>query len=169
MGTRKKITDARARAFTAPPGREAVLWDVDVPGLGLRARPSGRKTWFVHRRVGNEVVKRTLSAADAMSTEEARRAARALIEEVEGGDDAVVSVPTMQTFGPAFLADCAERWKPSTRAGHAHNMLRFILPAFGMGGTRARDDAPSARLAAARAWEGPVGPRGQAGVIRTVD
>ena len=33
---------------------------------------------------------------------------------------------------------------------------------------RARGDAPSARLAAARAWEGPVGPRGQAGVILTV-
>ena len=32
-----------------------------------------------------------------------------------------------------------------------------------MGGPRARDDAPSARLASARAWEGPVGPRGQAG------
>ena len=33
---------------------------------------------------------------------------------------------------------------------------------------RARGDAPSVRLAAARAWEGPVGPRGQAGVILTV-
>ena len=51
MGKRKAITDAQARAFTATAGREAVLWDVDVPGLGLRARPSGRKTWFVHRRV----------------------------------------------------------------------------------------------------------------------
>ena len=37
------------------------------------------------------------------------------------------------------------------------------LSAYSMGGTRARGDAPSARLAAARAWEGPVGPRGQAG------
>ena len=31
-----------------------------------------------------------------------------------------------------------------------------------MGGPRARDDAPTARLRAARAWVGPVGPRGQA-------
>ena len=37
-----------------------------------------------------------------------------------------------------------------------------------MGGPRARGDAPSARLAAARAWEGPVGPRVKRGVIRTV-
>ena len=71
MGKRTAITDARARAFTAPPGREAVLWDGVVTGLGLRARASGRKTWFVHRRIGNEVVKRTLAAADTMPVEDA--------------------------------------------------------------------------------------------------
>ena len=131
MGKRKAITDARARAFKAPPGREAVLWDGVVSGFGVRALPSGRKTWFVHRRVGNGLVKRTLSATDAMSVEDARRAARVLIEESKGGGGAAVSVPTMQTFGPAFLADCAGRWKPTTRAAHAHNMQRFILPAFG--------------------------------------
>ena len=131
MGKRKAITDARARAFRAPPGREAVLWDGVVSGLGLRALPSGRKTWFVHRRVGNGLVKRTLSATDAMAVEDARCAARAVIAEAERGGGAVVSVPMMQTFGPAFLADCAERWKPSTRAAHTDNMQRFILPAFG--------------------------------------
>ena len=141
MGTRKAITDARARAFKAPPGREAVLWDGVVSGLGLRALPSGRKTWFVHRRVGNGVVKRTLSAADAMSVEDARRVARALIEEAESGDSAPASVPTMHTFGTAFLADCAGRWKPATRAAHAHNMQRYILPAFG----NRRVDAITAR------------------------
>jgi hypothetical protein len=31
-----------------------------------------------------------------------------------------------------------------------------------MGGPRVRHDAPSIRLASGRAWEGPVGPRGQA-------
>ena len=141
MGKRTRITDARARAFTAPPGREAVLWDGDVPGLGLRVRASGRKTWIVHRRVGNTVLKRTLSASDMMPVEDARRATRVLIEEADGGNGAPVSVPTMRTFGPAFLADCAGRWKPATRAEHADNMQRFILPAFG----NRRVDAITAR------------------------
>ena len=141
MGKRTAITDARARAFTARPGREAVLWDGVVSGLGLRARASGRKTWIVHRRIGNAVVKRTLAAADTMPVEDARRAARMLIAEAEAGDGAPVSVPTMETFGPAFLADCAERWKPTTRAAHADNMQRFILPALG----NQRVDAITAR------------------------
>ena len=91
--------------------------------------------------VGNGLVKRTLSAADAMSVEDARRAARVLITEADSGGGAAMSVPTMQTFGPAFLADCAERWKPKTRAAHADNMQRFILPAFG----NRRVDAITAR------------------------
>ena len=141
MGKRKAITDARARAFTAPPGREAVLWDGVVSGLGVRALPSGRKTWFVHRRVGDGFVKRTLSTTNAMSVEDARRTARALIEEAEGGDKVPATVPMMRTFGPAFLANCAGRWKPKTRVGHAHNMERCILPEFG----NRRVDAITAR------------------------
>ena len=57
MGKRTRVTDARARTFKAPPGHEAMLWDGVVPGLGLRALPTGRKTLIVHRRVGNAVVK----------------------------------------------------------------------------------------------------------------
>lgn len=71
-----------------------------------------------------------------------------LIAEAEGGEGAPALVPTMRTFGPAFLADCAERWKPKTRVGHAHNMHRFILPAFG----NRRVDAITARDV--RSWFG---------------
>ena len=126
-----KITNARACAFAPPPGREAVLWDCAVPGLGLRTRPSGHKTWIMHRRLGRGVVKRTLAAADAMTVEDARRAARAVLDEAGTGDTVAPVAPTMRTFGPVFLADCAGRWKPATRAAHADNMRRAILPAFG--------------------------------------
>ena len=44
MANRTKITMAEARAFAPSGGREAVLWDSAAPGLGLRARPNGRKT-----------------------------------------------------------------------------------------------------------------------------
>ena len=75
--TRRILGVIRAGAASMPrrsPGREAVLWDGDVPGLGLRARASGRRTWIVRRRVGNAFVKRTPSSADAMSVENAMAA-----------------------------------------------------------------------------------------------
>ncbi len=127
---RTKITEARARAFAAADGREAVLWDSAAPGLGLRVRANGRKTWIVHRRAGGSVVRRTLGALDELTVEDARHAARALLADAETGG-APATVPTVRTFAPAFLADCAERWKPATRRAHADGMNRFILPVFG--------------------------------------
>ena len=113
MANTTKITAARARAFTPPDGREAVLWDSAAPGLGLRARPSGHKTWIVHRRCAGSVVKRTLGPLDALTV------------------DASAMSPTVRTFARTFLADCAERWKPATRKSYAFNVRRWILPAFG--------------------------------------
>ena len=66
MTSRTKITMAGARAFAAAGGREAVLWDSAAPGLGLRARPNGRKTWIVHRHCNGSVVRRTLGALAAL-------------------------------------------------------------------------------------------------------
>ena len=75
MTTRTKITMAHARAFAPASGREAVLWDSAAPGLGLRVRPNGRKTWIVHRRCNGSVIKRTLGGIDALTVGDARHAA----------------------------------------------------------------------------------------------
>ena len=107
MANGTKITMASARPFTTADGREAVLWDSVAPELGLRARPNGRTTWIGRRRRNGSVVRRTLGPLDALTVEDARVAARAL------------------------LADCAERWKPATRKTYAFNMRRWIEPAFG--------------------------------------
>ena len=130
MTNRTKITMAGARAFAAADGREAVLWDSAAPGLGLRARTNGRKTWIVHRRCNGSVVRRTLGALDALTVEDARHAARAMFGDAEA-NGAPVTVPTVRNFAPVFLADCAERWKPATRSAHADGMNRHILPALG--------------------------------------
>ena len=98
--------------------------------LGLRARPNGRKTWIVHRRCNGSVVRRTLGALDALTVEDARHAARALFVDAET-QGTPAAVPTVRTFAPAFLADCAERWKPETRRAHADGVRLHILPAFG--------------------------------------
>ena len=121
---------AAARAFAPADGREAVLWDSATPGLGLRVRPNGRKTWIVHRRCNGAVIKRTLGTFDSLTVEDARHAAQALLAGTRA-ERAPATVPMMRTFAPVFLADCAERWKPATRRAHADGMHRHILPAFG--------------------------------------
>ncbi len=106
MTNRTKIIEARARAFGPASGRGAVLWDNAAPGLGLRVRPNGRKTWIVHRRCNGSVVKRTLGTLDALTVEDARHAARVLLADAEA-NSTPAAVPLMRKFASAFLADCA--------------------------------------------------------------
>ena len=130
MANGTNITLAGARAFAATDGREAVLWDSISTGLGLCARPSGRKMWIVHLRSNGWVVKRTLSAVDALTDEDARHVARSDFADVETGS-ATAASPTVRTLTPAFLPDCAERWKPATQSAQADGMSRSTQPAFG--------------------------------------
>ena len=44
---------------------------------------------------------------------------------------AAAAVPTVRSFAPAFLADCAAHWKPETRRAHADGIRLHILPALG--------------------------------------
>lgn len=104
MGTRTRITDARARRLAPPPGREAVLWDSEVAGVGLRARPSGRKTWIVHRRSAGSVLRRSLGSPEAATAGDARCIARALIAAAPGAT--ATTAPLLRAFGRAFLDDC---------------------------------------------------------------
>ena len=76
-----------------------MLWDSAAPGLGLRARPNGRKTWIVHRRCNGSVVKRTL---DALTVEDARHAARVLLTDAEDSR-APAAVPTVRTVSVSFV------------------------------------------------------------------
>ena len=162
MATKVRLTDARARALAPPPGREATLWDATVPGFGLRVRPGGSRTWIVRRRQGGGMLRRTLGPVGVLSADAARGAARTLIAAASSGNVSPAPVPTVQAFGPVFLADCAARWKPATRVGHANNLRSHILPAFG----RRRVDAITAREV--RAWFDALSLRGAGTANRTL-
>ncbi len=54
---------------------------------------------------------------------------------------APATLPTVRTFAPALLADCAERWKPATQRANADGVRLHILPIFG----NRRVDAVTAR------------------------
>ena len=111
--------------------------DKDHRGTGARLRGAARARGGAlgRRRTG------TGTASTSERTEDLDRASagrargrqanpvvggRDVGRERHGGDDATVAVPTMRIFGPAFLADCAGRPKPTTKATHAHNMQRSI-------------------------------------------
>lgn len=55
---RVKFTIGRVREFECPSGKaEAKLWDSDVKSLILRARPSGRKSYFFQGRLNSKMIR----------------------------------------------------------------------------------------------------------------
>jgi Arm DNA-binding domain len=83
-----KLTSREVAVLTLPPGKSDVLYfDDDVPGLALRVRSGGKRSWVFQYRVGTKQRRLSLGAASALSLAEVRRRAALLHAETKLGRD----------------------------------------------------------------------------------
>jgi integrase len=74
-----KLTDGKA---------EAIIFDDDLPGFGVRLRAGGKKTWIVQYRVGRQQRRLSLGAVSkAMNAKMAREAADRELAKIKLGGD----------------------------------------------------------------------------------
>lgn len=89
----EKLTDRRVKTVRVPPGGARLeLWDLNMPGLGLRVAPDGPqgeggKTWFVRYRFGGQQRRHKLGTYPALLLSDAHKAARDLFKAVAAGED----------------------------------------------------------------------------------
>ena len=132
MARRQRLTDAGI-ARLRPEAREYTVWDTRVPGLGVRVRPCGSRTYVRQRPTSAGVKRASLGATALRGVEEARRACR---ESDTSTDEARPTdrsdTPLFRHFvaGPWETACCA-RWKPSSRSRARSALNHQLLPAFG--------------------------------------
>lgn len=91
---RSKLSDALAsRAVAAQDRRDRILWDIEVPGFGLRIRPSGCTWILAYRPAGAgrsaHSIKLKIGKPPALTAAAARKAARATLARVAAGIDPV--------------------------------------------------------------------------------
>ena len=130
---RLRLTDA-AIARLRPRAREYTVWDTRVPGLGVRVRPSGGRSYVVLEETDGRSKRVSLGPVSLKKIDEVRREghARRASPEPEKGSRPTRAVPSLQEFVEgAWKQACFDRYKPSTRKGVRSVLAGRILPAFG--------------------------------------
>ena len=132
-------TISRRTVEALPVGeREAVFWDRELSGFGVRVYPSGSKVYLVQTRAGGKSRRVTIGRHGLLTPEQARRKAAVLIAGIKAGEEpsrnghASAGGPTLAVMGERYLREhVAVRCKPTTAGAYRHALNRFLLPAFG--------------------------------------
>ena len=130
---RSRLTDA-AVARLRPRQREYAVWDTRVPGLGVRVRPTGGRTWVMLEDTGGRSRRVSLGPVSTMTVEEARRRyhERRANPETEEFAAPAPSVPLFRELVEGAWKEAHfERCKPATRKSYASLLDTRLLPAFG--------------------------------------
>jgi integrase len=116
-----KFTPAAIAALKLPADKsEALVFDDDLPGLGIRIRGGGTRTWIFQYRVGRAVRRMTIGNADVVSLSRARQSAADLHARVHLGADParekaenrIRAADTMATALAAYIPYQKSRLKP---------------------------------------------------------
>src|SRR3954452_6283929 len=123
----------------APGDRDVIAWDTELRGFGCKITPKGRRSYLLYYRTADgQQRKPALGSHGAITTEQARAIARAMLADVAAGGDpkaaerARRSAPTVAELAGRFLAEHAATKKrvSSTRMDKV-NLRLHVLPALG--------------------------------------
>ena len=131
-----RISKRTVDALTVESG-DAVFWDRELTGFGVRVYATGRKVYVVQTRGPAGSLKRVTIGRDVeMTAETARRTAAEVIDRIRSGEDAFPAPPAPE----ATVADLAERYmkahvevncRPGTVGVFRRVVDLYILPELG--------------------------------------
>ena len=119
-------------------GKDAIFWDRDLAGFGVRVYPSGKKVFVVQTRAFGRSKRVSLGRHGDITTDIARKDATAVIARIKKGQPPVPTEPD-RTLEPT-VADLAERYqreyvemhcKPATVSHYRLMLRKHIVPALG--------------------------------------
>ncbi len=115
--------------------RDYCIWDAELPGFGLRVRPTGRYYWCVRLRHRGTRKRVSLGRTSEVDAETARAKARRLLADaaLDGLPKRAVikASPTMADFVATYWCDMIRLWKPSTTKRNHAAWRRDLAPHFG--------------------------------------
>ena len=128
-----RLTDASVDRLR-PREREFTVWDSRVPGLGVRVRPGGGKSYVLLLRSGGRSRRASLGPVSLRTVDEARRdcLVRQAAHEPQSEPAPRRAVPSFREFVEGEWRDVHfRRYKPSTRKGIRSLLASRLMPEFG--------------------------------------
>lgn len=160
-----KLTAKGAVALTLPPGKpEAIIFDDDIPGFGLRLRAGGSASWIFQYRFGGTQRRMKLGVLSAVSALRARAMAEELHAKVHlgqdpGGAKAEERLRAAETLGAtldAYLVFSATRLRPRSLVEVTRHLRKHCRPLHGLRLDKIDRRAVAARITALAAKSGAV-------------
>ena len=130
-----KLTKRTVDALEAD-GKDALFWDRELAGFGVRVHATGRKTFVVQSRGPSGPKRVTLGRHGELSCEEARKQAALVIDRIKRGEEPVAEPPeggpTVAGLAERFMRTHVEKHlKPASVAAYRTTLDKHILPALG--------------------------------------
>jgi integrase len=158
--------DQTTLARLAPPKgqSEAMVFDDDMPGLALRLRASGNRTWVFQYKIGRQNRRVTLGDVGVVSLAKARKTAADLHARVRlGGNPADEKAESLRraadTMAAALIAYMPyqkARLKPLSLTQVERHLLKHCKPLHAMQLAKIDRRTVSVRMAAIAAKSGPI-------------
>ncbi len=117
-------------------GKDAIFWDRDLAGFGVRVHTTGRKLYIVQSRGPAGLKRVTLGRVGTETVDVRRREAAAVIDRIKRGEDPIPSEPPPEPTVADLAERCLEKFvavrcKPSTARNYRLAIQHHILPALG--------------------------------------
>ena len=138
MPTRKKLLKGVVDKLVAEGGTDALIWDSEIRGFGVRAKPSGAKSWILQYRNEHGRSKRlTLGSVTDLTPSQAREMAEIHRGDIRRGKDPVEArkgarnAVTVALLCDDYLETAKIRLKPVTLAADRGRIECHIKPLLG--------------------------------------
>ncbi len=119
--------------------RDLTIFDEDMPGFGLRIRPSGSRSWIAQYAVNGRTRRITLGNPPTVTAGAARSAAQKILSAARTGSDPAAekaearkqAASTIGALVPAFLAHAEKLLRAKTLGENTRHLMRYAKPLHG--------------------------------------
>jgi len=137
-----KLTQPVVNGLTLPSGKtDAIFFDDDVHGFGLRLRAGGKRSWIFQYQIGTKQRRMSLGTMPALTLTVARKTAAELHARVKMAEDPAAAKresqrranDTVEAMLRLFLPEKKQTLRPSSYIALERHMLRYAKPLHGLG------------------------------------